>query len=112
MTLKELYYTIRPLAALRAGEPFRVHPVIYLMVAAVVSVIGGVASGLGICILIGLELDRSGVPLIYLFGSCTMSLLALVLCLFWKNRAVFYGLNTFTFLTVLLSILAVVHSVF
>ena len=37
-----------------------------------------------------------------------MSLLSIVLGLFWKNRAIFLGLNSFTILTVSLIILSIV----
>lgn len=107
MTLKEIYYTIRPMAALRAGEKFSVPPVVYFPVAAFVSVVGGFASGFEIWILAGFRPDNSGGTLIFVFGSCIMSLLSFVLGLFWKNRSVFYGLNFFTFLTVILLALSI-----
>jgi hypothetical protein len=107
MTLKDIYYTIRPMASLRGDEKFIVPPVVYFLIAAFVSVVGGLASGFEIWILAGFSPDNSGGTLIFLFGSCIMSLLSLVLGLFWKNKAVFYGLNSFTFLTVILLILSI-----
>ena len=107
MTLKEIYYTIRPMAALRTEEKFSVPPAACFLIATVVGVIGGVASGFEMWILAGFSPDNSGGTLIFVFGSCAMSLLSLVLGLFWKNRAVFYGLNSFTLLTVFLLILSI-----
>jgi hypothetical protein len=107
MTLKDIYYTIRPMAALHADEKFRVPPVVYFLIAALVSVVGGLASGFEIWLLAGFTPDNSGGSLIFVFGSCIMSLLSFVLGLFWKNRAVFYGLNSFTFLTVFLLITSI-----
>jgi hypothetical protein len=110
MTLKQIYYAARPMAALRAGEEFRVPPAVYFIAAAVVSVIGGVAIGFEMWILAGFSPDNSGGTLIFVFGSCTMSLLSFVLGLFWKNRAVLYGLNSFTVLTVFLLLLSIVKN--
>ena len=107
MTLKKIYYTIRPMAALRADEKLRVTPFVYFMVAAFVSVVAGLASGFEIWILAGYSPDNSGGTLIFLFGSCIVSILSLMLGLFWKNRAVFYGLNSFTFLTIFMLILSI-----
>lgn len=107
MTLKEIYYTIRPMAALRADKKFSIPPAVYFSVAAFVSVMGGFASGFEIWILAGFSPDNSGGTLIFVFGSCTMSLLSFVISLFWKNRSVFYGLNFFTLLTVILLTLSI-----
>jgi hypothetical protein len=107
MTLKDIYYKIRPMAALRADEKVSMPPVVYFLIAALVSVVGGLASGFEIWILAGFSPDNSGGSLIFVFGSCIMSLLSFVLGLFWKNRAVFYGLNSFTFLTVFLLITSI-----
>jgi hypothetical protein len=107
MTLKDIYYTIRPMAALHADEKVSVPPVVYFLIAALVSVVGGLASGFEIWLLAGFAPDNSGGSLIFVFGSCIMSLLSFVLGLFWKNRAVFYGLNSFTFLTIFLLITSI-----
>jgi len=112
MTLKEIYYAARPMAAHRAREEFRVPPAISFIAAAVVSVIGGVACGFEMWILAGFRPDNSGGTLIFVFGSCAMSILSLVLGFVWKNRAVLYGLNSFTFLTVLLLLLSIVKTKF
>ncbi len=107
MTLKDIYYKMRPMAALRADERLSVAPVVWFLSAAFVSVVVGVASGFQIWVLAGFSPENSGGTLIFVFGSCVMSLLSIVLGLFWKNRAIFYGLNSFTFLTVLLLILSI-----
>jgi hypothetical protein len=110
MTPKEIYYKIRPMAALRAGEQFSVPPAVYFLIAAFVSVVGGIASGFEIWILTGFNPDNSGGSLIFVFGSCIMSSISFVLGLFWKNRPVLYGLNLFTFLTVFLLILSIIKT--
>ena len=108
MTLKQFYYSIRPMAAARANEKFSAPPALYLFLAAAfVSVMGGFASGFGIWLLVGFSPDNSGGSLIFVFGSCTMTLLSLVLAQFWKNQAALYGLNLFSFLTVLLITLSI-----
>jgi hypothetical protein len=110
MTLKEIYYKMRPMAVLRSNEKFRVPPAVYFLTAAFVSVVGGFTSGFGMWLMAGFNPENSGGTLIFVFGSCTMSLVSLVLALFWKNKAVFYGLNLFTFLTVVFLILSLATS--
>jgi len=108
---KDIYYAIRPMAALRPEQAFRVPPAVYFLFAAFVSVAGGIASGFVIWFWAGFNPDNSGGSMIFVFGSCIMSLLSIVLALLWKNRAVFYGLNLFTFLTVFFLILSIIKSI-
>jgi hypothetical protein len=75
------------MAALRVDEKVTFPPVVYFLIAAFVSVVGGLATGFEIWILAGYSPDNSGGALIFVFGSCIMSLLSFVLGLFWKNRA-------------------------
>jgi hypothetical protein len=110
MTLREIYHVIRPMAALRAGEKTRVPSFVWFLAAALVSVVGGVASGCAAWSAAGFSPDNSGGTLILILGSCFLSLLAVVIALFWKNRAVFYGLNVFTLLTVGWLVLSIISS--
>ena len=89
-------------------EQFRAPRACYpFLAAAFVSVTGGFVTGFWIWLMAGYSPDNSGGTLIFVFGSCAMSLLSLVLAGFWRNKAVFYGLNFFTFLTISIVILSI-----
>lgn len=101
MTLKDLYHTIRPMAALRVGHNPSLSAVVIFPIGAVTSVFGGIASGFAMWLQLGYTPETSGGSLIFIFGSCVMSFLSLAVSLFWRNRSFFYGLNFLTFLTIL-----------
>jgi hypothetical protein len=104
MSLKELYHRIRPLAKWHAeqqGERLPMDPVVAFVLAAFFSVFGGLFGGFALWINLGFTPENSGGTLILIGGALLMTVLSAVIYAIQKSRAVFYGLNAFTVLTLI-----------
>ena len=110
MNLRDLYYRLRPLAKVRAERRYEVdpnhervpmHPAASFVLSASCSLIGGFVGGVFLWFALGFNPENSGGTFIFLGGAILMSVISVVSYALFKNRAVFYGLNAFTALTLL-----------
>lgn len=104
MTLQELYHRIRPLAKWHAeqqGKRSRMDPVAAFILAAFCSLVGGLFGGFSLGISLGFTPETSGGTLVFISGALLMTVLSSIIYAIQKRRAVFYGLNAFTALTLI-----------
>jgi hypothetical protein len=77
------------------------NPVVAFILAAFCSLIGGLFGGFALWINLGFNPDNSGGAHILIGGALLMTVLSSFIYAMQKNRAVFYGLNAFTALTLI-----------
>lgn len=102
MTLQELYHRVRPLAKWHAeqqAEGTPIDPVVAFILAAFCSLVGGLFGGFALWINLGFNPDNSGGAFVFIGGALLMTFLSSVIYAWQRKRAVFYGLNAFTALT-------------
>ena len=115
MTLKSIYYKIRPMAKLHSGEVklhsekrLKVHPIVPFFISSFISVIVGFFGGAFLWLSVGFNPDNSGGTFIFILGAILMSFISILVYLVNKNRYIFYGLNFFTILVCLLFVISII----
>ena len=103
MNIHDIYYKIRPMARLHSGENLQIHPFVKFIISACFSLFTGFFGGAGLWFATGFNPDNSGGTFIFIFGAILTSLLSLG---FIKNKPIFYGMNLFTGIVVLLLIIS------
>ena len=107
MTLKTIYYRIRPMAEDKSTRPYNIHPIVYFAGSSCFSLVGGFIGGVELWFNAGFTPENSGGTMIFILGAIPISIISIVVYFIQKNRWVFYGLNTFTLIALLLLLLSI-----
>jgi len=87
-------------------------PVFSFVLATFCSMIGGFFGGFCLWINLGFNPDNSGGTFIFIGGAILMSVVSVIAYATWKRRAVFYGLNVFTGITLIGLALDLIRTLF
>jgi hypothetical protein len=99
MKIQDIYYKIRPMAKLHSGEKLKIHPIAQFIISATASLLIGFFGGTFLWLSVGFNPDNSGGTFIFILGSILSSSISIA---FIKKKAIFYGMNMFTFIVCIL----------